>query len=155
MKKLVGTVLLAFLCVGLAFAQAQTPPAGTMAKAPSVSDGIKQLEHDWTDAMKAGDIDKLSTIIADDWTGIGPDGATETKKIFLDSIKSGDEKIQSVEFGPMDVKVIGSVAICQGSDVEKSSMKGKDTSGKWVWMDVFANRGGKWVAVRSQTAMVK
>ena len=55
----------------------------------------------------------------------------------------------------MDVKVIGSIAVVQGSDTEKSSNKGKDTSGKWVWMDVFVNRDGKWMAVRSQSAMVK
>jgi hypothetical protein len=55
----------------------------------------------------------------------------------------------------MDVKVIGTVAIVQGSDTEKSSSKGKDTSGKWVWMDVFVKRDGKWQAMRSQSAMVK
>ena len=51
--------------------------------------------------------------------------------------------------------VIGTTAIVQGSDTEKSSFKGKDTSGKWVWMDVFVMRDGKWQAVRSQSAMVK
>jgi ketosteroid isomerase-like protein len=154
MKKVVGTVLLTLLCVGLALAQTQTPPAGTMTKAPSVSNGIKQLELDWENAMKSGDLDKLSAIIADDWVGIGQDGK-ETKASFLAEYKSGASKIESFEMGPMDVKVLGNVAVCQGSDTEKSTSKGKDTSGKWVWMDVFVNRGGKWVAVRSETTMVK
>jgi hypothetical protein len=105
--------------------------------------------------MKAGDIDKLSQIVADDWTGIGYDGSKETKQSSLAAWKSGAEKLESVEFGPMDVKVMGSVAVVQGSDTEKSTTKGKDTSGKWVWMDVFAKRDGKWVVVRSQSAMVK
>jgi hypothetical protein len=55
----------------------------------------------------------------------------------------------------MDVKVMGSVAVVQGSDTEKSTTKGKDTSGKWIWMDVFVKRDSKWVAVRSQSAKVK
>jgi hypothetical protein len=55
----------------------------------------------------------------------------------------------------MDVKVIGNVAVVQGSDTEKGTSSGKDSSGKYVWMDVFANRNGKWVVVRSQEAMVK
>ena len=105
--------------------------------------------------MKAHDIDKLSQIIADDWSGLGYDGSKSTKKEILNDVKSGASKIESFEFGPMDVKVIGTVAIVQGSDTEKSSTKGKDTSGKWVWMDVFMNRNGKWQAVRSQTAMLK
>jgi len=155
MKKLIGVVLLVCACVGLALAQTQTPPAATPAKAPSVSQTVKQLEHDWTDAMKAGDADKLSQILADDWVGIGPDGSKETKATSLAEIKSGASTLTSFEFGPMDVKVVGSVAIVQGSDTEKSTTKGKDSSGKYVWMDVFVKRGDKWVAVRSQDAMVR
>ena len=64
-------------------------------------------------------------------------------------------KLESFDFGPMSVKVLGNVAVVQGSDTEKSTANGKDSSGKFVWMDVFAKREGKWVAVRSQSAMVK
>jgi ketosteroid isomerase-like protein len=156
MKKLVGVIVLVCACVGLVYAQAtKTAPAKTPAKGPSVSDSVKQLEHDWTDGMIAGDADKVGAILADDWVSIGPDGTTQTKTAFLASIKSGSYKLTSFEFGPMTVKVIGSVAIVQGSDDEKSMGKGKDTSGHYAWMDVFANRGGKWQAVRSQNAMVK
>jgi len=151
MNKLVGAVLLVSACVGLAFAQAQTPPA----KGPSVAEAVKQLEHDWVDATKAGDTDKLGQILADDWAGIGSDGSKQTKQSYMADWKSGKSKLESFEFGPLDVKVMGSVAVVQGSDTEKSTTNGKDSSGKYAWMDVFARRDGKWVAVRSQTAMVK
>ena len=151
MKKLGGAVLFACMCVGLVFAQAPKVPS----KGPSVSDAVKQLEHDWTDAMKAGDADKLSQILADDWTGLGYDGKKSTKQSSLADLKSGKSKLESFEFGPMDVKVLGNVAVVQGSDTEKSTTNGKDSSGKWVWMDVFVKRGDKWVAVRSQSAILK
>lgn len=154
MKKVLGAVLLVCACVGLAYAQApKTAPAKTAG--PSISDAVKQLEHDWTDAAMANDADKVGMILADDWMGIGPDGTTATKTAYLADIKSGASKLTAFDFGAMTVKVIGSVAIVQGSDTEKSMAKGKDSSGKYVWMDVFANRGGKWQAVRSQVAMVK
>ena len=153
MKKLAGALLLICASVGLVYAQ--TPKPAAKPAGPSVSDSVKQLEHDWSEAMKAKDVDKLATIVADDWTGIGSDGTKSTKKEYLASIKGGDFVLSSFEFGPMDVKVIGSTATVQGSDTEKSTTKGKDSSGKYVWMDVFANRGGKWQAVRSQVAMVK
>ncbi len=155
MKKLAGAVLLVCACVGLAFAQTQAPPAKTPAKGPSISETVKQLEHDWTDAMMAGDADKLSQILADDWVGMAFDGTKETKQSTLAELKSGDTKLTSFDFGPMSVMVVGSVAIVQGSDTEKSTTKGKDTSGKYMWMDVFAKRGDKWVAVRSQNAILK
>jgi ABC-type sugar transport system substrate-binding protein len=52
MKKLGRAVLLFSACVGLAFAQTPAPAA----KSPRVSQTVKQLEHDWVDAMKAGDL---------------------------------------------------------------------------------------------------
>jgi ketosteroid isomerase-like protein len=153
MKKFAGALLLICASVGLVYAQTMKPaakPAG-----PSVSDSVKQLEHDWTDAMKAGDGDKVGAILGDDWVSIGPDGAKSNKAEFVAGIKSGDYKISSFDFGPMDVKAVGSVAIVQGTDTEKSTTKGKDSSGKYVWMDVFTKRGDKWVAVRSVDAMAK
>ena len=145
MKKLIVAVLCGIACVGAAFAQTKTSTAQT----------VRQLEHAWVDAVKAGDASKLTEVMADDWTAIGPDGAKITRAGYMEDVKNGTEKVTSFEFGPMDVKVLGNVAVVQGSDVEKSSYKGKDTSGKWVWMDVFALRNGKWLAVRSQMAMVK
>ena len=120
-----------------------------------MSQTIKQLEHDWVDAAKAGDRNRLSQLLADDWTGIGYDGSKETKQSLLADMKSGASKLESFEFGPMDVKVLGNVAVVQGSDTEKSTANRKYTSGKWVWMDVFVKRDGKWLAVRSQSAMAK
>jgi uncharacterized protein (TIGR02246 family) len=153
MKKLVVAAVFVLVYAGLAFTQTQTPPPAA-AKA-DVAQTVKQLEHDWIDAYKTGDADELATILADDWRSIEPDGSRETKQSALAELKSGASKIDSYEFGPMDVKVLGRVAVVQGSDTEKSTTKGKDTSGKYVWTDVFVNRDGKWQAVRSQSAMAK
>jgi len=148
MTRLLGVVLLVAACFSPAYGQAKS-------QASTTADAIKQLERDWVNAQKASDVMKLGQILADDWVGLGFDGTKSTKKQSLDSIRSGANKLESFEIGPMDVQVIGMVAIVQGSDTEKSSFKGKDTSGKWVWMDVFVMRGGKWQAVRSQSAMVR
>jgi ketosteroid isomerase-like protein len=147
MDKIAAAVLLAFAWAGVSVAQAQATPAGA-------AEAVKQVEHDWGAAAKAGDAGKLGQILADDWIGVGYDGKRATKESILADLKSGALKVESFEFGPMDVKVLGNVAVVQGSDTEKSTTSGKDTSGKWVWMDVFEKRGGKWVAVRSQSAKV-
>jgi uncharacterized protein (TIGR02246 family) len=148
MKKLAAGILLVFACFGLAIAQAPTPQA----KGPSASESIKQLEHDWADAAKVGDTDKVSQILADDWIGVGYDGLKETKQSHLADMKTGKFKLESFEFGPMDVKLLGSIAVVQGTNTEKStSADGKDSSGKYAWMDVFVKRDGKWVIVRSQS----
>ena len=119
------------------------------------AEAVKQVERDWIDAQKAADVEKLGKIIGDDWQGLGFDGTKNTKQKFLADVKSGATKVQSIEVGPMDVKLVNGVAIVQGSDTEKSSYKGKDTSGKWAWMDVFVKRDGRWQAVRSQSTLIK
>ena len=149
MIKSVGAFLLVTLCFGPAFGQA------TKSAASADAEALKQLEVDWSNAQKAGDVDKLSQIVADDWAGIGADGSKSTKKSFLADVKSGSNKLESFEMGPMDVKMLGNIAVVQGTDTEKSANKGKDTSGKWAWMDVFVKRNGQWVAVRSQSAKVQ
>jgi ketosteroid isomerase-like protein len=156
MKTISNSVLIGCAIAGLAFAAAAPlASADEAAKAPGVSQTVQQVEKDWAAAEQAGDSDKLSQFLADDWTAWGPEGKKFTKAQFVSAVKTGKMKVESMEFGSMDVKVLGSVAVVQGSDTEKSTFDGKDSSGKYVWTDVFAKRGGNWVAVRSQVALVK
>jgi len=149
MKALIKTVLVLALvgCVSLdpAFAQPPKAPEGD----PSVADTIKQLVRDWTDAMIAADMDKLNTIMADDWVD-GYPGKLVTKASFLGRIKSSKNKLETCEFGAMDVKVLGNVAVVQGTATEKIMMvDGKRSTVRVGFMDVFVKRGDKWVVVRS------
>jgi uncharacterized protein (TIGR02246 family) len=155
MRKLVGLVLVLCITTGLAMAQ------GTAAKKPaaagsSAAEQLKQVERDWIAGQKAGDADKIGQLIADDWSALGFDGKKVNKQQYLADFKSGAQKFESVEIGPMDVRVFGNIGVVQGSDTEKSSYKGKDTSGKYVWMDVFQKqKDGKWLAVRSEVTKVQ
>src|SRR5262249_28063179 len=132
MRKLFGAIAIVCVCAGLIYAQ-----ANKTASTPSTSATLKQIEKDWIDALKAGDTDKVAGFMADNWTGIGPDGVRMSKAQYLASLKAGDFKYASIDIGPMDVWTNGSVGVVQGSDNEKSTTKGKDSSGKYSWMDVF------------------
>ena len=59
MNKIAVVAFLVIAGIAVALAQAPAPAA----KAPSVSQAVKQLEHDWEDALKAGDADKLGEIL--------------------------------------------------------------------------------------------
>jgi ketosteroid isomerase-like protein len=136
------------MCIGaLALADTRTATVGER-----TAETLKQLERDWADAEKSGDGEKIGRIVADDWTGIDNDGRKLTKDQLIAHIRSGKGKTESVELRPMDVKVLGDAAVVQGSDVEKGTTNGEHTSVEIIWMDVFANRDGKWVCVRSQSA---
>ncbi len=115
---------------------------------------IVQSENDWTVAVVKKDYAAIERIVAKDWSGQSgaPDRYTRAKLIA--DLKSGDQVYKSQKNTPMTVKVIGDVAIVQGGDDEVSSFKGKDTSGKYTWTDIYAKRDGKWQAVFSQVSKV-
>jgi ketosteroid isomerase-like protein len=146
MKRFVGALFT--MCIGaLALADTRIATEGER-----TAETLKQLERDWADAEKAGDGEKIGRIVADDWTGVDNDGRKLTKEQLIAHIKSSKNKTESVEMGPMDVKLLGDAAVVQGSDIEKGTANGEHTSVEIIWMDVFTNRDGKWLCVRSQSA---
>lgn len=54
----------------------------------------------------------------------------------------------------MKVRVFGNTAVAVGSDTEKSTNHGKDSSGRYAWMDVFVRRNGLWEAVVSESTKI-
>ncbi|HEV2387643.1 MAG TPA: nuclear transport factor 2 family protein [Candidatus Acidoferrales bacterium] len=120
------------------------------ARAGSVTAELTSAEHAWIDADIAGDTEKVGAVLGDDWVGIGPDGQSQTRAQYLAEVKNGKNKLDSFEMGPLAVRAYGGTAVVRGSDTEKSSYAGRDTSGKYVWTDVFVKRNGEWKAVSSQ-----
>jgi hypothetical protein len=126
----------------------------------SVEQTLMQMERDWCQTgMNKANLDKdtktLDRIMADDWIGLDYQGTSRTKAQALASLKSGSSTTQSLDLGPMKVRVFGTTAIVTGSDTEKSIYNGKDSSGKYVWTDVFVNRNGRWQAVASESTKVQ
>jgi len=153
MKRLMSTLMMFGLCAGVALAQgngkAMNPKMA--ATSGSAADELRRIENDWTAASKSKDAAKLSAILADSWVGLGWDGKTSDKTKALADLKSPANTLSTIEMGPMEVRLFGETAVVTGSDTETSTAEGKDTSGKYIWTDVFVKQGGKWKAVASQS----
>ena len=156
MKRLMAMLLMTGLCAGGAFAQAPTKPTDAKA-APargSAAEELKQIENAWVAAVKAKDSVKLDAILADSWVGLGWDGKITDKAMNLAELKSPGNSLASFEMGPMTVRLFGTTAVVTGSDSEKSTEAGKDSSGNYIWTDVFVKQNGTWRAVASQSTRV-
>jgi ketosteroid isomerase-like protein len=121
---------------------------------PKAVETIKQFEQEIGDAMVAGNIEKLNQSYADDWATLASSGKIVTKENLLSDFKSGKHKLVSFENGPMDVQVLGDVAVVQASVSEKRIQDGKDISGEFVYMDLLKKRAGRWMVVRTLGARV-
>jgi ketosteroid isomerase-like protein len=144
-------VLIVFGSVSVDTVRAQPPRPASQAS--SVADTIMQLEQSWTDAMIAADVPKVSQFMADDWID-GYPGKALTKSSFLESVKSGKHKLETCEFGPRDVKVLGDVAVLQGSVTETRITDGQSTTFRVAYMDVWVKRGDRWLVVRSHAKKI-
>jgi ketosteroid isomerase-like protein len=152
MKTLFLHLLLAGVCVAPVAANASEVVPSNDANDIAA---IRQISRDMGDAMVAGDIATLDRMFADDWVSVASTGKVATKESILSGFKSGGDKLQAYELGPIDVQVFGNVAVAHGGVDEKRSRDGKDTSGRFVWMDLLEKRDGKWVVVKSAGDRVK
>jgi ketosteroid isomerase-like protein len=157
MKRLSAMLLITGFCMGGALTYAQTKAAE--AKTPPASNSsaeqeLRQIENAWVAAVKSKDAAKLGGILADSWVGLGWDGKITDKPTNLAELKSPGNSLASFEMGVITVRLYGNTAIVTGSDTEKSTEDGKDTSGKYIWTDVFVKQNGQWKAVASQSTKV-
>jgi ketosteroid isomerase-like protein len=138
-------LLAATMCIVSLFASAQANPEET---------AIRQIEQDWANANLKADTAALDRIVAADFVGTDPDGQMMSKAQYLADLKSGALKFDSLTLNDVKVRILGDAAIVHVLDTEKSSYKGKGTSGQYRWTDVFVKRGGRWVAVTSHGSKV-
>jgi len=153
MKRSVEVALLVALITSLAFGQManQQPKAGH--RKARVEEILIQMEVDGKEATARKDAATLDKLIADDWVGQSSNGV-QTKAQVLDGLKSGDDKFDAIILGDMKVRVLGNTAVVTGSQDVKSSYQGKDTSGQYLWMDVFVKCQGHWQNIFSQTTPI-
>jgi len=152
MRTLTKTVLVLVGCLSAnpALAQQATAPS----QSSSVAETVKQLEHDWTNAMITGDIDRVSRALADDFVEIGGAGKIITKAGFLNHTRSDKQALIAVEFGPEDVRVSGNVAVLRGSATETWLTDGQTSTTRIAYMDVYVKRGDKWLMVRAHAKRI-
>jgi ketosteroid isomerase-like protein len=122
-------------------------------KPSSVAQILIQMEHDWSEADVKKDAVALNRILADDWVGIDFEGTVLTKAQVLQQVDlhSDATATETTEIEDMKIRIFGNTALVSGTEIEMSQYKGKDSSGRYIWTDVFVLRKGRWQAVSSQS----
>lgn len=124
---------------------------------------IIKLERDWADAFKTGDADAARRVMADDITIINPDGSTSAKIDEVQAIQARLVTMESWEILEPKVTVLdannafvmGRGIIKNGKSKVPNSKETIDISGEYRFLDVYAKRNGKWIAVASQTTPIR
>jgi ketosteroid isomerase-like protein len=116
---------------------------------------VQQLGRTMGDAMVALDMGALDRIYADDWASVSQSGHMMTKHDVMESIRSGDHRLLWYELGPIDVQVVGDLAVAHGTVKERRLRNGKQVDMEGVYMDFLKKRDGRWMVVRSAGGMLE
>jgi ketosteroid isomerase-like protein len=110
---------------------------------------LKQLDS-WIEALKRNDITALNRIIAEDFMLVEVNGNLLNREQDLEPVKSGDLKFQSLTTEDVKVFVYGETAIVTGRGVYEITYKGKASTIRERFFDVFQKRKGQWRVIASR-----
>lgn len=117
--------------------------AHTQPRAVDVEQRVRQLNDDWVKAMMRGDGEILDRIMADDFFFTYPlEG--DDKAQFIADVTSGDLKIEHITREQISVRVFGGTAVLTARDSATWLYHGRELSGQYKVIKVFAERAGRW-----------
>lgn len=147
-RPIVLTVLLFALLVPPAFAQTADPVQQ-----------VRQLEREWLDAYEKRDSAAIQRIVADDFTIVFPDGASQTKAdimVMLERGRAGSRP--SPRFTTEDVlaRAYGDTVILSGRVItHRKGADGTEERQESRYTDTYVRLDGRWQVVASHLSNVK
>ena len=139
----------------VAWAALAAVPASLVAQVPpdTIARHLIALEQRWNDAILRNDRTAAGAFMAEEWTEITSSGSVLTRGEDLDELVGGYHAT-SLRLSDVAVHIYDNAAVVSGITDEQSSYRGKDTSGRFRWMDVWVRRAGRWECVASTVARI-
>ena len=108
-----------------------------------VEQHLRQMNDDWVKALMRADGETLDRIMADDFFFTYPlEG--DDKAQFISDVTSGDLKIEHISREQCRVRIFGSTAVLTARDSATWLYHGRELSGQYKIIKVFAERAGRW-----------
>lgn len=146
MKRLILSIVLVLFASCLVFGQAKPKQAVTPA-GQNVVQEITALENAWIEAAHKYDVAWFERNLADSYINTSSDGVIEDKAAAIANVKNKVDKFESFSYEGLKVQAYGDTAVATGITVQKSTYKGKDSSGKYSWTDTWVKLNGRWQCV--------
>jgi ketosteroid isomerase-like protein len=104
---------------------------------------LLQLNDEWVKAVMRGDRETLNRVMADDFFFTYPlEG--DDKAQFIADVTSGNLKIEHIRREQVSVRVFGSTAVLTARDSATWLYHGRELSGQYKIIMVYAERDGRW-----------
>ena len=145
MKKRCAVLVLLALC-------ASTAVGVTLKDDAKEEQALKQLVRAWDAALVKGDTATLDRLLADEFAFVGG----LKKSDYLASFKTRpDDSVKSAESTDIQVQIYGDTAVLTGLDTISGQNKDGPYTSKWLYMDVWVKRDGRWRCVKTYASQAK
>ena len=114
---------------------------------------LRQMNDDWVKALIRADRDTLDRIMADDFVFAYPMEGDD-KAQFIGDVVSGDVRVDHLTRDNTSVRIWGNTAILTGRDSATWSYKGRDFSGQYKVIHIYAQREDRWQLVSVQACPI-
>jgi len=116
---------------------------------------IRRAEADWVRALVAGDMAALEALYSDDLRYVHSSGGIDTKRQFLDSIRSGALRFKSMTAGDSRVRTYGDTGVVNARYDLVLELGRKDVVPMTIqYLTVYVKSGSRWQIVTQQTTRV-
>jgi ketosteroid isomerase-like protein len=134
--------VLTLLLTSFSLAAAQT---GASRSDEQVEQELRSLVRAWDDAYVKADTATLDRLLATEFAFVGG----PTKSQYLASFKSRTFVAESAVSTEIQVQVYGDTAVLTGLDTITGKNKDQTIVTKWLYLDVWIKRGGRWQCVKT------
>lgn len=115
---------------------------------PAVVEQVKGAEQRWANGMIRGNLLDLNKVLADDIVYTHSDTRPETKQDIVNGIKSGDTKINAIDFNESKYRQYGDTVIANHKLTIDNAKAGKLTL---FVTHVWVKEGGEWKLANRQS----
>ncbi|MFN0171635.1 MAG: nuclear transport factor 2 family protein [Bryobacteraceae bacterium] len=140
MKQLVLTTLVAVTSLMIASAQSD--------------EALRAAEQQWSDATTKMDYAALDKILANDLIYTHSNGVVDNKAQFIESLKNGTRKYESVQIEEMTVRNYGKTAAVAGKVKMVITARGQTSPRQMRFLRFWVKNKGQWQLVAHQSAQL-
>jgi hypothetical protein len=123
--------------------------AGLLAQPAGAEQAVRQAEDRRIKAMIDDDFGTLDAVLADDLTYVHSNGVVDTKASYMETLRSGKTKYQTIERLPSVVRVYGNTAIVTGTATV--GLRGQAAPFTLRYTLAYVMRDGQWRMVAWQS----
>jgi ketosteroid isomerase-like protein len=151
MLKLIATGVALLVAVSIANAQPSAPKDMRLAGNTAPAEAVKAAELARFAAQTTNDFKALDTLLGDDLVYTHSSAAVDDKASFMESMRSGTVKYESIEPRDLKIRVYGTTAVVTGAGRFRVNARGQALDNQLRFTDVWVLRDGRWQMVSWQS----